>query len=52
MNNPITYEDAGQRRKPGQSLNDRLRDIKDEPGWFDVADTEKLREHCWTGEEG
>jgi hypothetical protein len=47
----ITAENAGQRRKEGQSLEDRLREIRSEKGWFDVADTQKLREHCWKGEE-
>lgn len=38
----VIAENAGQRRRDGQSVADRLREIKGEEGWIDVA--ELLRE--------
>ena len=34
----VVSENAGNRRRDGQSLADRLREIKGEEGWIDVAD--------------
>lgn len=34
----VVAENAGQRRKSGQSLSDRLREIKCEEGWVDVSE--------------
>ncbi|MGJ8562679.1 MAG: hypothetical protein ACSHXY_03910 [Alphaproteobacteria bacterium] len=34
----IAVESAGSRRKTTQSLSDRLREIKSEEGWVDIAE--------------
>ena len=34
----VVAENAGQRRRVGQSVSDRLREIKGEEGWVDVAE--------------
>lgn len=40
----IAVEAAGNRRKSNQSLSDRLREIKSEEGWMDIADILSLKE--------
>lgn len=37
----IIAEDAGQRRKPGQSLDDRLREIKSEKDWLTIDELKR-----------
>ena len=46
----VVAENSGQRRKSGQSLGDRLREIKGEEGWVDVKDL--LREKLGKCEQG